>query len=101
MLDGVLRKALDPAINRTARLLARRVSAEQMTFLGLAFGLASAAVIVFDRGAALALAFLALSRIADGLDGAIAGRRALPHAERFSTLSAILSSTDPFRSPSR
>jgi phosphatidylglycerophosphate synthase len=72
MLDGVLRRAIDPAINRVARLLSRRISAEQMTFLGLAFGLAAAAVIIFDRPMAIALAGLALSRIADGLDGAIA-----------------------------
>jgi phosphatidylglycerophosphate synthase len=72
MFDGVLRKALDPTINAVARRMASRIRAEQMTFFGLACGLASASVIAFGRGTALALGFLALSRIADGLDGAIA-----------------------------
>jgi phosphatidylglycerophosphate synthase len=79
MLDGVLRKGLDPLINAVARRLARHITAEQMTFLGLAFGLAAAAVISFDRGMLPALALLALSRFADGLDGAIA-RQTMPTA---------------------
>ncbi len=74
MLDGVLRRAVDPAINAAAKRIARVITAEQMTLLGLVFGLAAAAVIAFGRGAPLALLFLALSRIADGLDGAIARR---------------------------
>jgi phosphatidylglycerophosphate synthase len=72
MFDGILRKGLDPAINATARQLAPRITAEQMTFLGLAAGLACAAAIGFGYGTLLALACLALSRVADGLDGAIA-----------------------------
>jgi phosphatidylglycerophosphate synthase len=72
MLDGTLRRALDPLIDAIAKRLAPRIGAEQMTFLGLACGLGSAAVIAFGRGAPLALLLLALSRIADGLDGAIA-----------------------------
>jgi phosphatidylglycerophosphate synthase len=72
MFDGILRKGLDPAINATARQLAPRISAEQMTFFGLVAGLACAAAIGFGHSPFFALAFLALSRIADGLDGAIA-----------------------------
>jgi phosphatidylglycerophosphate synthase len=72
MFDGVLRKRLDPLIDAAARRLARRMSAEQMTFLGLAAGLSAAAVLAFGRSGLIALAFLALSRAADGLDGAIA-----------------------------
>jgi phosphatidylglycerophosphate synthase len=75
MLDGVLRRAVDPTINALARPLARRMSAEQMTFLGLACGLCCSALIAFGRHALLSLLFLALCRFADGLDGAIARLR--------------------------
>ena len=73
MFDGVLRRSFDPAINAMAKKLVRRcVSAEQVTFAGLIFGLGAAAAIAFGWPLGVALAGLALSRLADGLDGAVA-----------------------------
>lgn len=72
MLDGLMRRLIDPPLDRIGRVLARGgVSADQITFAGLIFGLACAAAIVF-KADYLALALLALSRVCDGLDGAVA-----------------------------
>jgi phosphatidylglycerophosphate synthase len=72
MLDGFMRRLLDPHLDRMGRALAaRRVPADGLTFAGLACGLASALAIALsvDR---LALLALALNRLLDGLDGAVA-----------------------------
>ncbi|HSP26831.1 MAG TPA: CDP-alcohol phosphatidyltransferase family protein [Saliniramus sp.] len=72
MLDGLMRRLIDPPLDRIGRVLARGgVSADQVTFAGLIFGLACAAAIAVGADW-LALALLALSRICDGLDGAVA-----------------------------
>jgi phosphatidylglycerophosphate synthase len=72
MLDGVMRRMIDPATNRIGRVLAAAgVGANQLTFAGLAAGVACAAAIAFGLDAA-ALALLALNRVLDGLDGATA-----------------------------
>ena len=72
MLDATLRPLIDPALNRAGRWLAQRgVGADAVTLAGLACGLGMAAMITFGAGA-LALVPLALSRLADGLDGAVA-----------------------------
>jgi phosphatidylglycerophosphate synthase len=72
MLDGVMRRMIDPPLNQVGRwLAARRLGADQLTILGLCFGLLCATTIVF-RLDMLALLLLSLSRIADGLDGAVA-----------------------------
>jgi phosphatidylglycerophosphate synthase len=72
MLDGVARRLVDPALNALARRLAAQgASANGITLAGLALGLACCAAIVF-RLDLLALGLLALGRIADGLDGAVA-----------------------------
>jgi len=72
LLDGVLKKRIDPPMNRLATVLCRRgVGANSVTVAGLVLGLAAAAAIAFDSPWA-GLALLLLSRLADGLDGAVA-----------------------------
>ncbi len=72
MLDALARRLIDPPLNRAGvALAARGVTADAVTLGGLALGLASAALIAAGQfGAALVL--LLLSRLADGLDGAVA-----------------------------
>lgn len=75
MFDAKLRPLIDPPLNRMGRALARAgVTANQLTFAGLALGLAGAAAIAFGHlnwGLALILA----NRLLDGLDGAVARAR--------------------------
>jgi phosphatidylglycerophosphate synthase len=72
MIDGVMRRLIDPPLLLIGRVLARRgISADAVTLAGLAFGLASAAAI-WARLDMLALALLAIGRLCDGLDGAVA-----------------------------
>jgi phosphatidylglycerophosphate synthase len=72
MLDGLMRRLIDPALNRAGKILARsRVSADWLTLLGLLAGLAAAACIALAADG-LALALLIGSRVCDGLDGAVA-----------------------------
>lgn len=72
MLDGLMRRLIDPALNRAGRWLARRgIGANAVTLAGLGFGLAAAALIAGGAGA-VALIPLLLGRLADGLDGAVA-----------------------------
>lgn len=73
MLDGVMRRAIDPVVNRMGRALAARgVSADGVTLAGLALGLLSAAMIAGGAATGLALLPLLAGRVADGLDGAVA-----------------------------
>lgn len=73
MLDGVMRKAIDPVVNLWGqRLFARGWSADRMTLLGLGFGLTAAVMIALGLPGGLALLPLLAGRLADGLDGAIA-----------------------------
>ncbi len=72
MLDARARRLIDPPLNRIGRALARRgLSADSVTLIGLALGLVSAALIAIGATGA-ALVFLLGSRLADGLDGAVA-----------------------------
>jgi len=72
MLDGWVRRRIDPALDRAGRALARRgVPADAVTLAGLALGLAAAGLIAAGATTA-ALVPLVLSRLADGLDGAVA-----------------------------
>ncbi len=72
MLDAYLRRVIDPPLTAAGHGLARfGISADGMTLLGLAFGLGAAFLIT--QGALIwALGLIILSRLADGLDGAIA-----------------------------
>jgi phosphatidylglycerophosphate synthase len=72
MLDRLMRRVIDPPLDRMGFTLARiGVPADAVTFAGLAAGLATAAAVAFDADL-WALAFLAASRLLDGLDGAVA-----------------------------
>ncbi len=72
MLDAAMRKIIDPPLDRVGRVLARvGISANAMTLVGLGLGLAAAVCIAagwFVPG----LVLIVVSRIADGLDGAVA-----------------------------
>ncbi|POF34898.1 CDP-alcohol phosphatidyltransferase family protein [Roseibium marinum] len=72
MLDARLRPLIDPPLNRMGRMLAATgIGANAMTLAGFAVGLTAAAAIA--SGAFLAgFLLIALNRLADGLDGAIA-----------------------------
>jgi len=75
MLDRPVRAVLAPAVDGAAGILDRRwITPDGLTLTGLALGLASAAAAALQWwGAALALWLV--SRIVDGLDGALARRR--------------------------
>lgn len=71
MLDGIARRIVQPGLDRVAAWLARRVTADQVTLAGAGFGLLAGAMIAAGWPG-LALAWLLASRLADGLDGAVA-----------------------------
>jgi phosphatidylglycerophosphate synthase len=72
MFDAALRPLIDPPLNVVGARVARAgVTADQVTLAGLAAGLAAAGCIATGL-TALALVPLALSRLFDGLDGAVA-----------------------------
>ena len=72
MLDAAARRLLDPTLDRMGRALARRgADADSVTLVGLALGLC-AAMLVATGAPGWALAPLLASRLADGLDGAVA-----------------------------
>jgi phosphatidylglycerophosphate synthase len=72
MLDRYARQIIDPPLNRMGRgLAARGMTANGVTLGGLALGLLAALVIALGAPV-LALIPLLASRIADGLDGAVA-----------------------------
>lgn len=72
MLDAYARKLIDPPLDRVGGLLARAgVGANAVTLVGLGLGLLAAVSIVFGQFT-LALWLVLASRVADGLDGAIA-----------------------------
>lgn len=72
MLDAAARRLIDPTLNRLGVRLARRgFTANQITLVGLALGLTAAALVACGLPQ-LAIAFLLASRLADGLDGAVA-----------------------------
>ena len=74
MLDGMMRRLIDPVLDRIAgRLVLRGIGADTVTFTGFALGLVSALGVAIEADAAALLA-LALSRLCDGLDGAVARR---------------------------
>lgn len=80
MLDGFARRRLDPALDALAARIARAgVSANAVTFAACAVGLLAATAIAAHLYV-LALILILVSRLGDGLDGAVAainGRTAL------------------------
>jgi phosphatidylglycerophosphate synthase len=72
MLDAAARRLVDPSLNRLGHALAGLgISANQITLAGLVLGLLAAALI-WAQMFTLALLALLGSRLADGLDGAVA-----------------------------
>lgn len=72
MLDRHLRPWIDPPLNHFGRQVARAgLSANLVTLIGLALGLAAAGAILAEAFWAAIVLILA-SRLADGLDGAVA-----------------------------
>lgn len=75
MLDAKLRPLIDPPLNAIGRMLAGAgVTANALTFTGLALGLAGAAAIALGH-IGWGLALIIANRAADGLDGAVARAR--------------------------
>mgnify|MGYP002777051731 FL=1 len=73
MLDGAIRRYIDPGLNRAGGWLAARgVEADVITLVGLGFGLFAALMVALGQSGLLVLAPLVLGRLADGLDGAVA-----------------------------
>ncbi len=74
MLDGWVRRRIDPLMDRAAVHLAQLgISANAITVAGFLIGIAAMAAISVE-GYLLGLLLLLLSRIGDGLDGAVARR---------------------------
>ena len=75
MLDAKLRPLIDPPLNAVGRALAGAgITANAITFAGLALGLAGAAAIALGH-IGWGLALILANRVLDGLDGAVARAR--------------------------
>lgn len=73
MLDAKIRPLIDGPLNKAGIALANRgIAAHEVTFFGLFMGLLAAAMLAIGLPGLLALVPLALGRLADGLDGAVA-----------------------------
>ncbi len=76
MLDGLMRGVINTPLDEGGRWLAARgASANAVTLAGLALGLVAAALVGFGWSGILVAAVLLASRLADGLDGAVARAR--------------------------
>ena len=74
MLDGRLRRLIDPTLDRVAtRLAAMGIDADRISIVGGTVGVLGALLVAVGRPVAGLAAFLA-GRILDGLDGAVARR---------------------------
>lgn len=72
MLDAAARRIIDPPLNAFGqRLAARGISADTVTLAGLALGLLAAVLVALGLPGVAVVPLLA-SRVADGLDGAVA-----------------------------
>ena len=75
MLDSALRRVIGPPLDAAGRALAAAgASADAVTLAGFAVGLAAIPLLATERYG-LALLAIALNRLADGLDGAVARQR--------------------------
>jgi phosphatidylglycerophosphate synthase len=75
MLDPLLRRWIDPSLNKAGAWLARRdMSANAFTLAGLGVGLATVPLLAAERYD-IALLVILLNRLIDGLDGAIARQK--------------------------
>lgn len=88
MFDARLRPLIDPPLNALGRRLARAgVSADMVTWTGFVLGMLGCGAIVLGWFG-LALALIVVSRLADGLDGAVA--RATRQTDRGGFLDIVL-----------
>lgn len=88
MLDGAAQRITGPAFDRLGALVARRgITADQVTIVGFAIGVAAAGAIA-ARLYALGLVLILASRLCDGLDGAVA--RASEATDRGGFLDIVL-----------
>lgn len=72
MLDGQMRTLIDPPLNALGRGIARAgLTADHVTLIGLVLGLGAGAAIAF-QAYMMGLLLIIGSRLADGLDGAVA-----------------------------
>jgi phosphatidylglycerophosphate synthase len=72
VLDSAIQQVLKPVLSRMARGLVRAgIGADALTFIGFAIGMAAAVSIALQQFTA-GLVLLLLSRLMDGLDGAVA-----------------------------
>ncbi|HBR67792.1 MAG TPA: CDP-alcohol phosphatidyltransferase [Rhodospirillaceae bacterium] len=72
MLDSYIRPMIDPPLNAAAVRLARTgVTANTLTAIGLGFSLCAFAALAF-QAYGLAILFVVISRLMDGLDGPLA-----------------------------
>lgn len=72
MIDAVLYRYVQPGLNRIATPLVKLgISANQMTLIGFGIGLAALPALAYAQYE-LALLFILLNRLSDGLDGAMA-----------------------------
>jgi phosphatidylglycerophosphate synthase len=75
MLDGQIRRWIDPALDRLGIALARiGLSANAVTVVGFLIGVGAWISLAF-QSYTIALVLIAANRLADGLDGALARRR--------------------------
>jgi len=75
MLDPVLRRWIDPPLDRAGVWLAHRgLSANALSLAGLAIGLLAVPLLAYGHYAAALVVILA-NRLVDGLDGAVARQR--------------------------
>jgi phosphatidylglycerophosphate synthase len=88
MFDARLRPLIDPPLNAAGRWLAARgITADTVTLIG--FGLGMLAAVAIALGAPIAaFVLIALNRLADGLDGAVA--RASRKSDRGGYLDIVL-----------
>mgnify|MGYP000114727522 CR=1 FL=1 len=73
MLDSGMRKWMDAPLNSAAKLFPPKISANSITIVGFLIGVLSF-ISIMKGQFTLALLFLAVNRLADGLDGAVARR---------------------------
>ncbi len=100
MLDPFARRIIDPPLNRAGLWLAGRgATANMITGVGLIVGCAAALSIAAGQFL-LGLLLIAVSRIADGLDGAVARARGPTDLGAISTSWRISPSTRPCPLPS-
>jgi phosphatidylglycerophosphate synthase len=76
MLDGFMRGLIDAPLNRGGAWLADRgANANAVTIAGLAIGLVAAGLIAAGEAGLIVAVLVLVSRLADGLDGAVARAR--------------------------